>query len=63
MNSNGLITRCVVPSRHGVLSLSSTCPAALSCTRFEFVVNQRTARTLGLKLPQSFLLRADRVIE
>ena len=32
MNSSGLITRCVVPSRHGVLSLSSTWPAALSCT-------------------------------
>jgi hypothetical protein len=24
MNSNGLMTRCAVPSRHGVLSLSST---------------------------------------
>jgi hypothetical protein len=33
MNSSGLITKCVVPSRHGVLSFSSTCPAALSCTR------------------------------
>jgi hypothetical protein len=30
MNSIGLITRCVVPSRHGVLSFSSTCPAAWS---------------------------------
>lgn len=33
MNSSGLNTRCVVPTLHGVLSLSSTCPAALSCTR------------------------------
>jgi hypothetical protein len=33
MNSSGLITRWVVPSRYGVLSFSSTCPAALSCTR------------------------------
>ena len=32
-NSSGLITRCVLPSGHGVLSLSSTCPASLSCTR------------------------------
>ena len=33
LNSSGDITRCVVPSRHGVLSLSTTCPAALVCTR------------------------------
>jgi len=28
-----LSTRCVVPSRQAVLSLSTTCPAALVCTR------------------------------
>ena len=33
MNSSGDITRCVVPSRQGVLSLSTTCSAALVCTR------------------------------
>ena len=33
MNSGGDITKCVVPSRQGVFSLSTTCPAALQCTR------------------------------
>ena len=31
-------------------------------TRFELVVNQNVARTLHLKIPQSILLRAERVI-
>jgi putative ABC transport system substrate-binding protein len=32
-------------------------------TRFRFVINMKTANTLGLKFPQSVLVQADRVIE
>jgi len=32
-------------------------------TKYELVVNLKTAKALGLAMPQSFLLRADQVLE
>jgi putative ABC transport system substrate-binding protein len=55
--------------RHAVLVakiLGGSNPAELPVerpTKFQLVVNLKTAKTLGIKIPQSILLRADEVIK
>jgi putative ABC transport system substrate-binding protein len=51
---------------HAARILNGANPAELPIeqpTRFELILNPKVAQAIGVKFPQSVLLRADRVIE
>jgi putative ABC transport system substrate-binding protein len=66
--SYGATTAEIYTSAAGQVAkiLGGTPPSELplrEATRFELVINNRTAKALGLTIPPSLLVRADEVID